>query len=208
MLGDHNQLVSFFLSGWTTTWPTQLLALIWLAWLISWGIGWFWSARTQKHVLTWASRVYRIPIILGAILFTPWTSRVIGEQPLWQLGNGGTYVLAVVTLVGALFTWWARIHLGRFWSNAITRKEGHRVIDTGPYGLVRHPIYTGLIAAILATGIAVGTVTAILGAVLISYGLWRKARMEEGFLTEELGADAYGPYCRRVPMLIPFMPAR
>jgi protein-S-isoprenylcysteine O-methyltransferase Ste14 len=44
--------------------------------------------------------------------------------------------------------------------------------------------------------------------VLISVGLWQKARMEEGFLTTELGADAYGPYCRRVPMLVPFLPQR
>jgi protein-S-isoprenylcysteine O-methyltransferase Ste14 len=107
-----------------------------------------------------------------------------------------------------LFTWWARIHLGRFWSNAITRKEGHRVIDTGPYGLVRHPIYTGLIAAMLATGVAVATITALLGTVLIAFGLWQKARMEEGFLTTELGASAYGTYCRRVPMLVPFLPQR
>ena len=104
------------------------------------------------------------------------------------------------------FTWWARIHLGRFWSNAITHKEGHQVIDTGPYGLVRHPIYTGLIAGMLVTGIAVGTVTAMLGAVLISLGMGLKARMEEGFLTAELGADAYGLYCCRVPMLISFLP--
>ena len=69
--------------------------------------------------------------------------------------------MAGLTLAGIAFTWWARIHLGRFWSNAITRKEGHRVIDTGPYGLVRHPIYTGLIGGMLATGVAVGTVTAI-----------------------------------------------
>ena len=140
------------------------------------------------------------------MLLTPWTSRVLGEQPLWHVGKAGTYLLAGLTAAGTLFTWWARIHLGRFWSNAITRKEGHRVIDTGPYGLVRHPIYTGLIGAMLATGIAVGTVTALLGAVLIGFGLWQKARMEEGFLTEELGADAYGPYCRRVPMLVPFLP--
>jgi hypothetical protein len=84
-------------------------------------------------------------------------------------------------------------------------QEDHQVIDTGPYGLVRHPIYTGLIGAILATGAAVATVTALLGALLIALGLWQKARMEEGFLTTELGADAYGRYCRRVPMLVPFL---
>ena len=132
---------------------------------------------------------------------------MLGEKPLWQFGDLGIYVAACLTLAGISFTWWARIHLGRFWSNAITRKEDHQVIDTGPYGLVRHPIYTGLIAGMLVTGIAVGTVTAMLGAVLISLGMWQKARLEEGFLTTELGAEAYGLYCRRVPMLVPFFPA-
>jgi protein-S-isoprenylcysteine O-methyltransferase Ste14 len=208
MLIDRSQILAFVWSGWTATWPTQLLALIWVAWLISWAVGSFWSGRTEKHVMTWDSRAYRIPILAGAVLFTPWTAQVLGEQPIWHVGNTGTYLLAGVTLAGTLFTWWARIHLGRFWSNAITRKEGHRVIDTGPYGLVRHPIYTGLIGAILATGIGVGTISALAAAVLITFGLWQKARMEEGFLTTELGAEAYGPYCNRVPMLVPFLPQR
>lgn len=205
---DPSQFLAFIWSGWTATWPTQLLALIWVAWLISWAVGSFWSGRTEKHVMTWNSLAYRIPIIAGAVLFTPWTAQALREEPIWHVGDGGTYLLAGLTLAGTLLTWWARIHLGRFWSNAITRKEGHRVIDTGPYGLVRHPIYTGLIGAILATGVAVGTVTALVGAFLIAFGLWQKARIEEGFLTTELGADAYGPYCRRVPMLVPFLSQR
>jgi protein-S-isoprenylcysteine O-methyltransferase Ste14 len=208
VLQDTLKLLDFVWSGWTATWPTQLLAVIWIAWLISWVAASFWSGRTQKHVMTWDSRTYRIPILAGAILFTPWTAEILREKPVWQFGNAGVYVLAGLTVAGISFTWWARLHLGRFWSNAITRKEGHRVIDTGPYGLVRHPIYTGLIAGMLATGVAVGTLTAMLGAVLISLGMWQKARLEERFLTIELGADAYGRYCRRVPMLIPFLPPR
>ena len=204
---SYDRIVEFFWSGWTATWPTQLIALIWVAWLLSWAAGSFFSARTEKHVRTWDSRAYRIPILIGAVLLTPWTGRILGERPLYHLGSTGVYVLAALTLAGTLFTWWARIHLGRFWSNAITRKEGHRVIDTGPYGLVRHPIYTGLIGAMLATGLAVATVSAMLGVFGIAFGLWQKARMEEGFLSTELGADAYEPYRRRVPMLVPFLPA-
>jgi protein-S-isoprenylcysteine O-methyltransferase Ste14 len=206
MLHDPGQLLAFVWSGWTATWPTQLLAVIWIAWIISWVVASFWSGQTKKYVMTRESLRYRFPILVGAILFVPWTGTVLGEKPLWLFGNLGIYVLAGLTLAGISFTWWARIHLGRFWSNAITHKEGHRVIETGPYRLVRHPIYTGLIAGMLATGVAVGTVTAILGAVLISLGMWQKARMEESFLRAELGADAYGSYCRRVPMLIPFFP--
>ena len=70
---------------------------------------------------------------------------------------------------------------------------------------MRHPIYTGLIVGILATGAAVATWSSLIGALLISFGEWQKARMEEGFLTVELGSEAYGPYCRRVPMIVPFL---
>jgi protein-S-isoprenylcysteine O-methyltransferase Ste14 len=206
MLDQPRPFLAIISSGWTTIWPTQLLALIWIAWLVSWVVASFFSGRTEKRVMTGDSWAFHLPMIVGALLMTPWTAQILGERPLWSFGNGAIYLLEVLTVAGTLFTWWARIHLGRFWSNAITRKEGHRVIDTGPYGLVRHPIYTGLIGAMVATAIAIGMITALLGALLITFGLWRKARMEEGFLTMELGADAYGAYCRRVPMLIPFLP--
>jgi protein-S-isoprenylcysteine O-methyltransferase Ste14 len=192
-------------NGWIVTWPTRLLALIWLAWIVSWVVASFWSGRTKKHVRTRDSFVYRVPILLGAVLFSPWTARALGETRIYDPGNFGTYALAIVVLLGISFTWWARIHLGRFWSNAITQKEDHRIVDTGPYGLVRHPIYAGLILAILATGAAVATWSSLIGALLISFGQWQKARMEEGFLTAELGPEAYGPYCRRVPMIVPFL---
>ena len=208
MMLSLSQLFNSVWSGWLATWPTQLLALIWIGWLVSWIVGSFWAAPIAKRPVTWRARAHRLPIIIGGLLLTPWIAQLLAERPLWNLGNGGTYALAVFMVAGLLFTWWGRIHLGQFWSNEITRKEGHRVIDTGPYALVRHPIYTGLIAAILATGLAVGTATAILGAVLISFGLSVKARAEENFLTSELDASAYESYRRRVPMLIPFLPHR
>lgn len=52
-----------------------------------------------------------------------------------------------VMIAGFAFCWWARIHLGRLWSMRVTKKEGHHVVDTGPYGVVRHPIYTGILVA-------------------------------------------------------------
>ncbi|WP_315700927.1 MULTISPECIES: isoprenylcysteine carboxylmethyltransferase family protein [unclassified Bradyrhizobium] len=206
MSGEFSHVITFAFSGWTTTWPTSLLATIWLIWLASWVGASFWSGQTRKHVATLHASRYHILIVAGGILFTPWTSRVLGEKPIWNPGTTGVYLLTIVTLAGIAFTWWARIHLGRFWSNAITHKEGHKVIDTGPYGMVRHPIYTGLILGMLATGIAVGTISAILGAILISLGMSLKAKMEEVFLSAELGPD-YTAYRRRVPMIIPFLPA-
>ncbi len=188
--------------------PPRILELIWIAWLISWIAASFWSGRTQRRVGTLETWTYRAAMIAGGILLIPWTPRLLAEKRIWDVGYDGAYALAALMLAGLAFTWWARIYLGRLWSSAITRKEDHRIVDSGPYGIVRHPIYTGLIIALLATAAAEATVTALLGVALVIFGLWLKARTEERFLTAELDPDLYGSYCRRVPMLVPFLPRR
>ena len=205
ILNIPGEALAAVFSGWVVTWPTSLLSMIWLCWVLSWIIASVWSGRTKVAVPTLKSSAYRLPILFGAIILMPPVERFLGAGQLYHVGNVGTYLVAVVVLLGLSFTWWARIHLGRFWSNAITHKEDHRIIDTGPYGVVRHPIYTGQIIGLLATGIAIGNWAAMLGVVLISLGEWQKARMEERFLSVELGVDAYGSYCRRVPMIVPFV---
>src|SRR5262249_34671190 len=96
------------------------------------------------------------------------------------------------------------IHLGRLWSSNVGRKADHRIIDTGPYAIVRHPIYTGLIIASCATASLRGTAGAWIGVALLTIGWYVKARLEERFLREQLGVERYDAYARRVPMLIPF----
>lgn len=183
--------------------PRVLFAIIWGTWVVSWLAAGFWSGRTQKRAGSAASWTYRGLLGAGAVLLTPWAARQLGAAPLWNVGVVGAYLLAAATLAGVALTWWARLHLGRLWSSAITRKEDHRIVDSGPYALVRHPIYAGLLAAIVASALAEATATALIGTALIVFGLWVKARAEERFLTAELGADAYAAYRRRVPMLVP-----
>lgn len=185
-----------------------MLETIWIAWLISWVAASFWSncARTRAATLeTWR---YRAAMIAGGILLVPVTGPLLGEKAIWEINRAGMYALAAVMLAGLSLTWWARIYLGPLWSSTITRKEDHRIIDTGPYAFVRHPIYSGLMIALVATAAAEGTLTALFGAALIILGVWLKARTEERFLLAELGPDIYGAYCRRVPMLIPFLSRR
>jgi protein-S-isoprenylcysteine O-methyltransferase Ste14 len=186
--------------------PNETFEVIWIGWLTSWVAASFWSGRTAKRATTWETWAYRVAIFAGALLIAPWTAPALGEKQIWEVGSTGAYALVGIMLAGLLLTWLARIHLGRLWSSAITRKEKHRVIDTGPYAFVRHPIYAGIITALIATAVIEATLVALVGATLIALGLWLKARAEERFLMGELGPDAYGSYCRRVPMLIPFLP--
>ena len=187
---------------------SEAFEVIWIGWVVSWVAASLWSGRTEKRAATREMWIYRIVIFAGAILIAPWTAQVLGERPAWQVGSYGAYAFVGVMLTGLALTWWARIHLGRLWSSAITRKEEHRLVETGPYEYVRHPIYTGLIIALLATAASEATPVAALGAVLIALGLWLKARTEERFLLTELGPDAYESYRRRVPMLVPFVSHR
>ena len=85
----------------------------------------------------------------------------------------------------------------------MTLKESHQIVDTGPYGLVRHPIYTGLIVAGAATAMLEAKALSLLGYALMVGGLWIKARLEERFLKAELGEAAYVAYARRTGMLLP-----
>jgi len=188
--------------------PNGTFQAIWIAWVVSWAAASLWSGRTEKRNTTYEAWIYRVIIFAGAILIAPWTAQVLSEKPTWQVGYYGAYALVGVMLLGLVLTWWARIELGRLWSSAITRKEEHRLVDTGPYAFVRHPIYTGIIIALLATAATEATMLAYLGAVLITIGLWVKARAEERFLSAELGPESYESYRRRVPMLVPFLPHR
>ena len=186
--------------------PNEAFQVSWIGWVASWVVASLWSGRTERRAATRETWIYRILIFAGAILIAPWTAQVLGESPAWQVGYYGAYAFVGVMLTGLALTWWARIYLGRLWSSAITRKEKHRLVETGPYALVRHPIYTGLIIALLATAATEATLVAVLGALLIALGLWVKARAEERFLSTELARETYESYRCRVPMLVPFLP--
>ncbi len=188
--------------------PNEVFQFIWIGWVDSWVAASLWSGRTEKRATTRETWIYRAVIFVGAILIAPWTAQVLGERPTWQVGYYGAYAVVGLMLLGLALTWWARIELGHLWSSAITYKEKHRLVETGPYAFVRHPIYTGLIIALLATAAIEATLVALLGALLIVLGLWVKARAEERFLSTELAPETYESYRRRVPMLIPFLPHR
>ncbi len=180
--------------------PDQALRDVWLVWAISWFVAARWTARTTKRAGVSVHLAYQLPIAAGALaMFAARRSL----PPLWRVSSTVGWWLTCVALLGFAFTWWARVHLGTLWSGLVARKAGHRVVDDGPYAIVRHPIYSGILLAIAATAAQLGTVPAVAGAAIVAAGLYLKATIEERFLRGELGAEAYDQYARRVPMLLP-----
>jgi protein-S-isoprenylcysteine O-methyltransferase Ste14 len=110
---------------------------------------------------------------------------------------------AVVVLSGLSFAVWARVHLGRNWGMPMTLKDEPELITSGPYRLVRHPIYTGLLVAIVGTGLAINLSALAVAAVLTVY-FWRSATVEERNL-RTIFPQAYPAYRTRTKMLIPFV---
>jgi protein-S-isoprenylcysteine O-methyltransferase Ste14 len=179
--------------------------IAWGAFIVSWVAAAFWSDPPAKRAGLGGEWPYRATMILGVVLMFGVTKNVYRETK-FEFSAGVEWALFGVVIAGILFAWWARIYLGRLWSSNVTKKADHHVVDTGPYALVRHPIYTGLIAGIFATAVQTGSPAVLVGALLISLGIYMKARLEERFLREQLGADAYDSYRKRVPMLVPFGP--
>jgi protein-S-isoprenylcysteine O-methyltransferase Ste14 len=107
-------------------------------------------------------------------------------------------------VAGLLFAVWAREHLGSNWSRSVTIKQDHELITTGPYAMVRHPIYTGFLAGFLGTAIALSQVRGFVAFVLILVILGVKLRMEEQWMRSQFGAT-YATYAHQTAALVPYL---
>ena len=181
--------------------PVLIAYASWLVFVLTWNV-FDRPATTVATLPARRERLHSLVISLGLVLLVlaPATlvkGRMWVNPPLLD----GTMLL--VMAAGIAWCWWARRHLGRLWSAAVMRQEAHRVVDTGPYRFVRHPIYTGFIVMYVGMAIISTSVLAFVAVPLIALGLWLKARVEEQFLIEELGPVAYEAYKARTPMLAP-----
>jgi protein-S-isoprenylcysteine O-methyltransferase Ste14 len=180
----------------------RIAVVLWALWLISWHVAAFWRSTPTVKAPRRSYRRQFVVVVLGFFLVFNIMPR-LGQPLLWPVGAPLGWSMEGLIVVGILFAWWARVHLGKLWSGGVERMAEHRVVDTGPYALVRHPIYTGLIAAILGTAVIRATPWALIGAGLFALGFALKAKVEERFLEAELGG--YEAYRARVPMIVPFV---
>lgn len=190
--------------GWTYL-GRILIGLLWIGWAGYWII----AARNNltnrrtESLLTGAS--YRVLLVIGILLLAlPVRSRTFLELFLWPQSTLTVMTGLTMTIGGLSIAIWARRHLGRYWSGRITLKVNHRVIQSGPYALVRHPIYSGILLALVGTVVSIGTVQSCLGLAMMFLSFVRKLTLEERWLCTDLGAE-YENYRHRVKALIPYL---
>jgi protein-S-isoprenylcysteine O-methyltransferase Ste14 len=178
----------------------------------AWGVYWVVSSRRVKAAARseglGARLVHDMPLVLAAILIGTMNRgqgvlayRVV-PPGLWS------YSLSVaLTALGLGLAVWARACLGDNWSSDVTVKRDHELVQRGPYALVRHPIYAGLILALAGGVFARGQIQTMLGFALGAGSFLLKMRVEERWMRESFG-EAYGSYAASVPSLIPWFGRR
>ncbi|GGA59755.1 protein-S-isoprenylcysteine methyltransferase [Edaphobacter acidisoli] len=182
--------------------------VVWIVFLVYWQIVWARTgdSKTVQRNEPVASRLVRALtfVIVIILLSTNWVPLHWLYRQLWPVGLWSFWIGAAVTVAGLLFAVWARVHLGSNWSRLVTIKQGHELITTGPYALVRHPIYTGILTGFLGTAIALSEVRGFVAFVLVFAVLWAKFRMEEQWMRSQFGGT-YAAYAQKTAALVPYL---
>ena len=178
---------------------------IWVIFLVYWQIKAAGNKTTQR-IEPASSRILRALTFIVVIVLLMTTRIPLSWLYIqfWPYGLLPFWLGAAVMIAGLLFAVWARVHLGRNWSRYITIKQDHELITTGPYALVRHPIYTGILTGFLGTAIALAQVRGLVALVLIFAMFWYKLRMEEQWMRSQFG-ETYASYAQHTAALVPFL---
>jgi protein-S-isoprenylcysteine O-methyltransferase Ste14 len=183
---------------------TDIIAVCWSIFVIVWLVNAARTKRTVEKQSVASALAHRIPVGFAWFLIvvpkwhSPLNLQIIPRTEVLQMTG------AMICVCGLAFTLWARKTLAGNWSSDVTFKQNHELIRSGPYRIVRHPIYTGLLAMWLGTVIYIGQVRGIASLLLVTIGFWIKLSQEERLLLRHF-PDAYPAYQREVKTLVPFL---
>ena len=179
-------------------WINALWILFALYWLVS-----AFKLKKTKRRESWGQRLlYMLPLMAAFCLFQAWAHYEWLGARFVPASDAVGWNGVVLTAAGVAIAIWARWHLGTNWSGVVTLKEGHELIRSGPYRNIRHPIYTGILLALLGTAVAEGEVRGLLAVAVAWLSFYTKARREESFLTQEFG-DRFAEHRRHTGMFLP-----
>ena len=193
-------------------WIARWIFLLWDALLIAWAVSLMTSQpaiqtqNSESRIAQIAIQVFGMWMIFGSPFLLRRT--ILADRILPTRASIALLGLSF-TVLGMLWAAYARITLGRNWNpsgreGVMISRRGHRFIRRGPYRLARHPIYAGLIFAVLGTAIVYVRLECFAGALLVAIGLWFKLRSEEKFMLAHFSED-YARYQSEVRALIPFV---
>lgn len=180
------------------------MAICWAMVVAFWLAAAFWVKPTKQKPRFTGRIVYLVLVALALLLFKgAFRKPQLGRTILPHTVTMG--ILAdFLVLLGLIVALWARTALGRNWSGRVTLKEDHELIQTGPYRVVRHPIYSGLLLMILGTVILAGQLGGLVAFVICFSGFWVKLKLEERLMSKQF-PGAYREYMARTKALIPFI---
>ena len=181
------------------------IPLLWLAWFMYWcfGAGKLKAIERRESAMRRAS--HAIPMVVAALLFLlPARSLGMLAAPIIARSGIGYGIGLTLVMLGLGFAVQARRHLGANWSAMVTLKHEHSLIRSGPYQYLRHPIYTGMLAAFAGSALALGEWRGLLAMLLVVVALLVKLRREECLMLEHFGT-AYADYRRASWALLPWI---
>src|SRR5580700_10641244 len=177
-------------SLWVTFGPTPagIVRDLWILFLLYWLVSALNRKKTKRRESVAQRMLYILPLLVAFFFLYRYGfgygwlgTRFVPDTPVVQ------WLAVFITAAGVAIAVWARFHLGANWSGVVTLKEGHELIRTGPYTRIRHPIYTGILLALLGTAVAMGEVRGLLAVAITWLSFYLKARREEAFLAQEFG---------------------
>jgi protein-S-isoprenylcysteine O-methyltransferase Ste14 len=169
-------------------------AAFWLYWLVA-------ASSAKSGHVQWSRHLRIRAVIVVAVILLIRLGVLRGHRlntEPWRAALG-----LVLLALGLGFAIWARVHIGRNWGIPMTRKDEPELVTSGPYRLVRHPIYSGILVAGIGTAVALSWLW-LTGVVLAGVYFIYSATVEARYLTEQF-PDTYPVYKRSTKMLVPFL---
>ncbi|MBV9686744.1 MAG: isoprenylcysteine carboxylmethyltransferase family protein [Alphaproteobacteria bacterium] len=177
---------------------------MWLVWAVIWAVAARRTKRTRWRESIGSRLLHVVPLLACAVLLAAprWLPPILSARVV-PAGRLLPVLGALMIAAGLGFAAWARAHLGRNWSGIVTVKEDHALVRTGPYQAVRHPIYTGMLFALIGTAMAIGEWRGVLAVVFALIGFLWKIHVEEKCMRENF--LEYNQYRRQTAALIPLL---
>jgi protein-S-isoprenylcysteine O-methyltransferase Ste14 len=184
----------------------QFIRVLEWAW-IAFGLYWVFAARRVQAARTTESATYRVFRLLlltitFTLLFAKWTAIGFLGRSFLSRAQPLAYIGLIAALAGLSIAIWARISLGRYWSDKIVLKVDHQLVRSGPYARMRHPIYSGVLLGVAGSALVVDEWRAVLAFLLLLTNYMVKAKREDKILAGAFAQD-FIEHRRRAGFLLP-----